>query len=202
MAVAGPIVSFLLAFFFLGLGWLLGKTSAHPSILGVVDEVRSLNLLIGIFNLLPGFPLDGGRILRALLWKCMGSLRRSTWIASNFGKGLSYVFIFFGIFSFLVRGNWLDGLWLTLIAIYLHEVAESSYQQVLFSAQVDTPAVALTDIIRPLHPEQMVPSDISLQHALRIMAHYHFDELYVMDGERMTGVLRRPEILEKIRHLK
>jgi len=88
-----------------------------------------INIFLAGFNLIPGFPLDGGRVLRAILWLRSNNLRRATRIASNIGRGVGYLFIFGGIF-FIFRGLWFNGLWLAFIGWFLENAAVGSYRQV------------------------------------------------------------------------
>lgn len=89
-----------------------------------------INIFLAAFNLVPGFPLDGGRVLRSLLWWRSGNLKTATRSASTAGKVIGYIFIFIGIF-FVFTGDWVNGIWLALIGWFLHGAAESSYRQTL-----------------------------------------------------------------------
>ena len=95
---------------------------------GIARYLASINLLLAIFNLLPGFPLDGGRLFRSLIWKITGDLKKATRIASWGGQFFAYLIIALG-FVQLFGGNFLGGLWLVLIGWFLANAAEMSYQQ-------------------------------------------------------------------------
>lgn len=130
IAGAGPVMSFLLAGIFwaignLGLGWGL-----HDSVIVVARYLAGLNLVLAIFNLLPGFPLDGGRLLRAALWKATGSLTRATRYATLAGQMLAWVLIALGVWSVLL-GDVVGGIWLILIAWFLRSAAIASWRQQL-----------------------------------------------------------------------
>ncbi len=127
MALVGPVTSFLLAGFF-GFLWLLARSIDSPlSALNLY--LASINGILGGFNLIPGFPLDGGRVLRAILWGITGSLERATRYASLVGQGIAYLFILLGIWQ-VVTGNWINGLWIAFIGWFLDNAAQTSYRQV------------------------------------------------------------------------
>ncbi len=128
MAAAGPLVSLLLGGFFLGVSLLLYRFAALRAFASISDYLVILNLSVAVFNLFPGFPLDGGRILRSLIWKATGDLRQATRIASNFGKGLAFVMMAGGFYS-LVMVDLIRGLWLIFLGLFLMQAAETSYQQ-------------------------------------------------------------------------
>jgi len=127
MAVAGPLTSLVLA----GLSGLLslGFAATFPLAASFAYLAR-INLMLAAFNLLPGFPLDGGRVLRAILWRLNGSLRTATRWASAVGRSVAYLFIFVGVGQMFL-GGFLDGLWTVFIGWFLHDAARSSYRQVL-----------------------------------------------------------------------
>jgi len=95
----------------------------------VLSYLATINLVLAIFNLLPGFPMDGGRVLRAIVWKVTGNLRKATRIASLTGQVFAFFLIFLGILQ-IFRAN-LTGLWLIFIGWFLHSAASRGYQQVL-----------------------------------------------------------------------
>jgi CBS domain-containing protein len=106
----------------------------------VFDYLGLINFALGLFNLLPGFPLDGGRILRAVLWQRSGDFRQATARASEWGKGVAYGLIFLGALE-IFGGSLIGGIWMIFIALFLKGAASASYQglvieQVLSSLQV------------------------------------------------------------------
>lgn len=125
IAIAGPIVSLGLAALFGGL-WLIDREVpwlAAPSI-----YLARLNLTLALFNMIPGFPLDGGRVLRSLIWKFTGNPLMATKIASSGGKLVAFGFLGLGAFSMLA-GNLFNGLWLIFIGWFLQNAASSATQQ-------------------------------------------------------------------------
>lgn len=87
-----------------------------------------INLILGIFNLIPGFPLDGGRVLRGILWGTTHSLRRATRIAANIGRIIAFGFIIFGVYL-LFTGNFINGIWIMFIGWFLENAASNQLQQ-------------------------------------------------------------------------
>jgi Zn-dependent protease len=129
MAAAGPLCSFSLSFAFYVLTQLFYNLRFPMAIVATTDYLSVINLLVGIFNLIPGFPLDGGRILRSALWSLTGDIKRATEIASAFGKIFAYFLMGAG-FLYLFYGAILSGIWLIFIGFFLQEAAATSYQQV------------------------------------------------------------------------
>ncbi|HEX6993453.1 MAG TPA: site-2 protease family protein [Gammaproteobacteria bacterium] len=148
MAIAGPLTSLLLGAFFIWLGTALTgplpDTTDPEAFLSALSPPATLffwlgpiNVILGLFNLVPGFPLDGGRVLRAALWGATGDLVRATRWASNAGRGVAWLLIATGFAMALgVRVPFFGtgvggGLWLALIGWFLHNAAVSSYRQLL-----------------------------------------------------------------------
>jgi Zn-dependent protease len=126
IAIAGPLSSLGLAALFGGLGSALGDNTTLAAPLAYLGRI---NLLLAAFNMIPGFPLDGGRVLRAALWAFGGSFQNATKWASRAGRVVAYGFILLGVGQALL-GGLLNGLWLAFIGWFLNNAAESSYQQV------------------------------------------------------------------------
>ena len=163
IAVAGPLVSLTLAALFGGL-WLLDKPLsflAAPSI-----WLARINLILGLFNLIPGFPLDGGRVLRAILWQRTGSFYRATRIAGTVGNVVAIGFIGFGALT-TFNGNFINGMWLIFIGFFLQNaassnVATSGFREALHGVTVgrvmahDFPKVPGNAVIQQLVDEQVL----------------------------------------------
>ncbi len=132
IAVAGPTASIGLAglFFMLYAGTSAAGTPEAFS--GILAYLGWINVILAIFNMLPAFPLDGGRILRALLWAWKDNLRWATRIASDIGSGFGIALIFLGILS-LLAGNLIGGLWWCLIGMFLKGISQGSYRQLLLN---------------------------------------------------------------------
>lgn len=130
VALAGPIASVALALlFYAGHGASLA-VGMHAPIAGVLGYLASVNALLVTFNILPAFPLDGGRVLRSLLWAWKADLNWATRIVSRIGQGFGLVLLGLGVFSFF-SGNLIGGLWWFMIGLFLRRAAEMSYQELL-----------------------------------------------------------------------
>jgi Zn-dependent protease/CBS domain-containing protein len=125
IAIIGPLVSFALAAFFWGLEPFLTPV---PPWFALAKYLAFLNLILAIFNLIPGFPLDGGRVLRAIVWRMTGKLRRATNIAAFTGRFFGFLLIFLGVWQAL-KGGLINGLWIAFIGWYLESAATSQLQQ-------------------------------------------------------------------------
>ncbi len=135
MAAAGPICSLVIGGFF---GLLLLIPNIPEPATYMIFRLAVMNGMLAAFNLIPGFPLDGGRVFRSLLWRFTGSYSRSTRIATRVGQGIGYLFILGGILviflqpfdlSWLVGWSWFDGIWITFIGWFLLSAASASYRQ-------------------------------------------------------------------------
>jgi len=132
MAIVGPLSSLVIGGIFFGIyfGWRNVDTLAVQFITAIAYWLGYINLALGVFNLIPGFPLDGGRVLRSLIWWRSGNLKSATRIASNAGRAVGFILIFVGIW-FIFTGNWFNGIWLALIGWFVESAAVGSYQQLL-----------------------------------------------------------------------
>ncbi len=129
MAVAGPVSSFVLAGLFHAVA-VLSPPSLPIPLAAVVRYLAYINGLLGLFNLLPAFPLDGGRVLRSILWRAKGNLRWATRVASKIGTGFGTGMIFLGVVV-LINGNVVGGIWWFLIGMFLRNASRMSYRQLL-----------------------------------------------------------------------
>jgi Zn-dependent protease/CBS domain-containing protein len=126
IAVVGPISSFVLAVIF----WILAKSdfaSADKRLLAIFNYLAFINIALAVFNMIPGFPLDGGRILRAYLWNRWQDVRKATYTVSQIGSGFGIGLILLGLIS-VFFGNLIGGIWFIFIGIFLNQVAKSGYQ--------------------------------------------------------------------------
>jgi Zn-dependent protease len=136
IAVAGPVMSFLLAALFLAAWWMGVVWEWSPLLAGTTGYVAALNLVLGIFNLLPGFPMDGGRILRSLLWAITGDVTRATRWASRVGVVMALLLVGYGLWR-MIRGEFMAGLWMVLIGLFIRHAARMSYRQHLMTRAQD-----------------------------------------------------------------
>ncbi|MGD0915504.1 MAG: site-2 protease family protein [Thermodesulfobacteriota bacterium] len=185
VAIGGPASSVVLALIF----WILSKaTSPFPDLLlytGLLNYLAFINLSLGVFNLIPGFPLDGGRVLRAIYWRKTNNLRRATQIASGAGKWVGVGIILLGLF-WILTGNVIGGFWFVIIGIFLRSAAEGGYQQAMLKGALEGVKVK----------ELMSRGVISVQPSIRIdrlvedfyLTHKH-DTYPVIDGDRIIGIV-------------
>lgn len=122
IAIAGPLSSFFLSAFFYIL--MMNTTGGSKALFAYLAQI---NFIIGVFNLIPGFPMDGGRVLRSVIWRRKRDYFYATQKASSVGRMIALFFIFFGLFSIFTGGP--GGLWLMLIGWFLYSAAQASYQQ-------------------------------------------------------------------------
>lgn len=183
MAFAGPLSSFVLAALFGLLRVAFG--GFNEPLAALLQYLAYVNMAVGAFNLVPGFPLDGGRLLRAILWMATDSLRRATRWASYAGQGWAFLLIFLGIWWSL-QGRLFNGLWLVFIGWFLHNAARASYRQLLIRdllGQIEVREVMTTDYgkvepsisIQQLVDEHLLGSD---RHAF-----------LVVSGSRLQGLI-------------
>jgi len=125
IAAAGPLMSLALGVILL----LIDLVVQHPQVAALVGWLGYINITLGVFNLIPGFPMDGGRILRALLWKFRGDRFAATRNAAGVGRLFGYLLIAFGVFLAFQTGSVFSGIWLALIGWFLSNAAESTVAQ-------------------------------------------------------------------------
>ena len=129
MGLVGPLTSFAIGGLCLGVAWLLPHGAAESPFVAVVTWLGYINIVLAVFNLIPGFPLDGGRVLRAILWWLNGNPDRATRIAARVGQIVAFLFIAVGLLR-LFAGSGFGGLWLAFIGWFLLEAARASYAEV------------------------------------------------------------------------
>jgi len=126
IAIAGPLSSLFLS----GCFWMVAHYGrGNAMVAAAAGWLAVINLILAVFNLVPGFPLDGGRVLRGIAWGITGDLARATRIASTVGQVFAYLMIFDGIWRAL-HGNWVGGLWLAFIGWFLLSAAQESFAHV------------------------------------------------------------------------
>lgn len=138
VGIAGPVMSAVLGFICLGLAWMFGWTMpAEPGtpLMAMLVWLGYINITLAIFNMIPGFPMDGGRVLRAAIWWITGNRVRATRIATLTGQFIAFGFIFLGFMSFF-RGAGFSGLWIAFIGWFLLQAARSSYVQLEMSERL------------------------------------------------------------------
>lgn len=130
MAIAGPLASVALAFVFYGLLSLLYANNGPPLLIATLSYLTSMNFVVAVFNMLPGYPLDGGRVLRSALWAYKTDIVWATRIASGIGQVFGAGLVLLGLFT-IITGNGAAGLWPFLLGLMLIAFARTSYMQVV-----------------------------------------------------------------------
>lgn len=188
IAAAGPLASFVLGLGFNLLAFLAGDRFEH--LVAMAGWLGSINIALAVFNLVPGFPLDGGRIFRAALWHVTGDLAKATRTAARSGQGIGYAVIFLGIVvGFTV--NWFNGLWLAFIGWFLLNAAQESVVQ-----------VSVRSALSGLVAEDVMARDcptVSGRMSLAELVHEHILKtgqrcFVVAEGSRLDGLVTLHQI--------
>jgi CBS domain-containing protein len=186
MAVAGPLASFLLAFVFSRIEALALASNWPVQIIGVTHYLAFVNLIVAVFNLVPAFPLDGGRMLRALLWRTKRSLHDATYIATRIGEGFGIFLMIFGVLAF-IQGNFIGGMWWFLIGMFVRGAASASYQQLLLQEVVHDQPVSAFMRVNPI----AVPPSITIDKWVEDYVYrHHFKMFPVVKDSELLGCIR------------
>jgi Zn-dependent protease len=203
VAVAGPLVTVLIAALCFGLGALAsGADDALESTvfdedfsgatIAVLGYLTSINVLLLLFNLIPAFPLDGGRIARAIAWKITGDRNRATRFAARLGRAGGYVLVGLGVAMILLRGDLVSGIWLAFIGVFLAGAARSAEVQADFAGRIGHIRVADVMDAEPV----AIRDDISIADADHdYFLRYGWPWFPVVDGSgRLVGVVSREAV--------
>jgi len=190
VAVAGPAASLAIG---AGCGalWLSGPTlGLAPPLMGVLGHLAVMNLILVAFNMIPAFPLDGGRVLRSILWDFGKDLTRATRITAAIGSGFGIALILLGGVLF-AAGSFVAGVWNVLIGLFLRHAARLSYRQVLIRRALEGEPVS-----RFMHQEPVtVPRAISIEDLVReFVLRYRSKMFPVVDGDRLVGCVTTQQI--------
>lgn len=261
MGIVGPITSFVTGLLCLGLTYTLGwNPPAFPQqpLQAMLMWLGVINIGLAIFNMIPGFPLDGGRVLRGLLWWITGNARRATTIAARVGQIIAFGMIIYGVMQFF-GGAGINGLWLAFIGWFLLSASRESYAQMVITEglrglrvadvmsgeymaidanlnlqtfaeehlmrsgrrffvvtvndrpegiltphelrevpQARWPYTTVGDVMRPLDRTHSVGPNTSVTEALEVMASQDLNQLPVVSGGALAGLISRSHILQLI----
>jgi Zn-dependent protease len=200
VAIGGPIVTLAIALACVGVGiaaagseefWkaMRVEEGADTSgILALIAWLASINILVLVFNLIPAFPLDGGRIARAIAWRVSGNRNRATRAAGRLGQAFSYLFIGVGILLF-IEGDVIGGIWLGLIGFILAQSARGAVLQTEFASRIEGINVADVMDADPV----AIPEDASVERALdEYFLRYRWPWFPVVDAaQRFRGLIER-----------
>lgn len=188
MAIVGPVTSLIIG----GISWLLALATGGISrpLTAILSYLAFANVLLGIFNLIPGFPLDGGRVLRSIIWKITGSLRKATRWAAIAGQGVAFLFIFWGILQ-VFTGNLLGGIWIGFIGWFLLMAAQSSDTQLMVESLLR--GVQVKEVMTP------VPASVSPTTTIQQLVNGYFLPLGlravpVVADEQLVGLITLREV--------
>lgn len=196
MAFFGPLTSILLGTVFWGIWYLatgeavlplLSRSTAGQGtfIIAIIGYLAFINLALAVFNLLPGFPLDGGRVLRSIIWKTSGSLSKATNIATTIGRLFGWGFIAFGVYL-LFRFDFLSAVWIGIIGIFLMSAAENARQEVMVRENLSN--VKVTQVME-MNTETISPH-LSVEELVRDMFLLKRRRAVpVAEGDRIIGMV-------------
>jgi Zn-dependent protease len=185
IAIAGPLSSFFLSGVFL----LCYAVVVNPLMQALFWWLARINLILGVFNLVPGFPMDGGRVLRSIIWGKTKNYFHATRKASGIGQKIAIFFIIFGLFSFLT--GFPGGLWLTFIGWFLYTVAQSSYQQA--NLQENLSVLKVKDVM--VKDIVTLSSSITLGEAVNdYFLKYGYGGFPVFEDGKLLGIITLKEI--------
>lgn len=203
VAIAGPLVTLAIALVCFGLGTAVSSGSDALDSAQFSDEVTgattavlgyltSVNILLLVFNLIPAFPLDGGRIARAIAWKITGDRNRATRFAARLGRGGGYLLIAAGVAVYAFTGDWVGGIWLAFIGWFLAGAARSAEVQADFSGRIEHLRVADVMDAEPV----AIPADWTLADAeQQFFLRYGWAWFPVIDSNgRLVGVVSREAV--------
>lgn len=181
VAVVGPLTSFAIA----AAAFLLALLPLDQRLGVVASYLAIVNVLLGGFNLIPGFPLDGGRVFRAIVWKATGSMRRATQVAASLGQLVGFAFIAWGVLG-VVDGDLLGGLWTAAIGLFLQNAAASSVQHLALEQRLG--ALRVRDAFTAdatAATSGLNLNDLIEEHILRRKRR----AVLVVDGGRLVGMV-------------
>jgi Zn-dependent protease len=202
VAIAGPLVTLAIVLVCVGAGMALeGSEFADAALLEprpsespamvLLAFLASINVALLVFNLIPAFPLDGGRVARALAWRLTGDKTRATRLAGRTGVGFAYLMGGFGLYLVL-RGEVFNGLWLGVLAIFLGQGARAAVVQSDIDERLD--GVTVSDVMDP-HPLTLDADTTLLDASERVFGAQGWPWIAVTEGDgRLVGVLRRGEV--------
>jgi Zn-dependent protease/predicted transcriptional regulator len=183
MAVAGPVASVVLGIAFFLFELIAIVSGWATSVKGVSHYLAVINIVLAVFNLVPAFPLDGGRMLRAAIWHYKHNLKNATRIASRIGSGFGIALMVLGVLAF-IRGNFIGGMWWFLIGMFLRSAAGSSYNQMLISETLK--GKPISEFMQH-SPVTILPS-LSIRELVEEYVHQYYYKLFpVVEDDKLLG---------------
>jgi Zn-dependent protease/CBS domain-containing protein len=184
MALAGPATSLILALIFWVITLAVGPVNEPNYVMAVIAFLAYMNLVLGIFNLLPGFPMDGGRVLRSIIWGSTHSLSKATNIAARIGQAFGWALIIYGIYL-VIRVDVFSGLWAVFIGWFLTSAADASRKEVTYKERLSSVKVReVMDVTIPT----IAPSTTVQEMVTGIFQKKHDRAVPVCQDQRLIGV--------------
>ena len=190
IAVVGPLSSFALAALFYAIYAIGARLNLSTAASGLFSYLAAINVLLAVFNLVPAFPLDGGRILRAGLWKWKGDLRRATRTAASIGGGFGIFLIILGVLQVL-SGRFLGGMWLFLIGLFIRNAASMSYRQLQVRRALE--GESLGRFMNP-NPVTASPSMTIKELVDDYIYQYHYKLYPVVENDQLKGCVSTRQV--------
>ena len=192
MAIAGPVASVLIGFVFLVIYQMAVVAGLPLLVNGVFQYLYYINFLLAIFNMIPAFPLDGGRVLRSILWGIKGNLRWATRISSSIGNAFGIFLLIMGIFNIL-RGNFINGMWWALIGLFVQSAAKGSYEQLITRRALEGETVRR---FMKSDPVTVAPSTTIARLVEDYIYQHHFKMFPVVESGHMIGCITTRQVKE------
>ena len=175
----------------LGYDDILSGNYLNTPVQAIIGYLAVINLFLGIFNLIPGFPLDGGRVLRSIIWDSTGNLVKATNIAGIVGQFIGWAMIGFGIYLIFWGGIFVTGLWLAFIGWFLNSSADASRKEISLRERLSV--IKVSDIINPA-PEFVGSKTTITELVHDIFGKKHGRAVPVCDGEKTVGIVTISDI--------
>lgn len=192
MAVAGPISSIILGLGLFGITFLGDSMGWPQSATGVINYLAILNLILAGFNLVPAFPLDGGRVLRSILWGWKDNIRWATQISSKIGGGFGIALIILGLIE-VISGNFIGGIWMFLIGMFIRGASQTAYRQMLLRRSLEGEKVRR---FMKSDPVTVSPS-LSVEDLVEDYIYKHHYKMYpVVDDGKLIGCVTINQVKE------
>ncbi len=190
MAVAGPGASVVVGGVFYLIHLVTQGNIVSVAFHGVLQYLGFINLVLAGFNLLPAFPLDGGRVLRSILWGWKDNIRWATRISSQIGSGFGVFLIIMGAFNF-ISGNFIGGVWWFLIGMFVRTASQNSYQQLILRKELEGEKVERFMKENPI----TVSSNVTIRELVEDYVYkYHFKMFPVVEDSKLIGCVTTRQI--------
>lgn len=190
MAIAGPIASVLIGLGLYGIAAASQGVIFSRPIFGIISYLAFINIILAAFNMVPAFPLDGGRVLRSILWNWKNNLRWATRISSAIGSGFGILLIVLGIFAF-ISGNFVGGLWWFLIGMFLRSASQMSYQQLLLRTSLEGERIECFMERKPMTVSPALPLQDLVENYIYKFQYKMFP---VVEQEKLLGCVTTKQI--------